>query len=1474
MSERFVQSAMLSTPPQTRPRRPSLHIHPSSSQSLHTLSDIYSDARTHGYQGPIRTVRLPRATPSGNGALSKSEDGTRCVVAGRECLRILRISPSSSTLTPDHKSSVGLGGHRIDASRNLWKGGTVKIDNVTTDVVWGRSTFDQKIITSARSGALIMWDLNKMGASKFDGDLRVWDLRDMSKSIARIHHPTSVRAVSFSPDSHNPVQAVVGLDNGSIYRWDLKMAQRGQLDRVPVAHSGPILSLDWCIGPITPTQGVASSTFSSMASVRGWLVSGGLDRTVKVWDMTTPSHNSHISHVPAYTLSTSFPVRRVLWRPGYECEVAIVSNWEFGAGSNQDMTASGSENGGEVEMDTVVRAPHRGAGDCGDPVEIWDVRRGCIAKWVVGGSAVEGGVMGVFAPEDIAFGDSHALWVQHSSGTFAQLDLRNSTRPLDSIPRMAATWDVTGSLAFVSDKKARWEVPYDDIDPAKKQSLTEGKNKPKALGDGPYKPMTQFFGTYGFDQPSGDLEAFEGTATGYIYEGATKSAICGTNAEVAHQHNRVHAAQTWLLLQSLLTPTTPTPLQSRPPTPPLSPLPLMYPTFPHSLSAPAAIPSTGGVHASPSSLHPPTRASTSDLPPPPPRNSPGHSPRRGTPPLRSSPSNSPSPHRVPSVFALSITASPESLNTPSTSRPTSIFPRRSSNSSLLDQRPRAFSSFRRPSISSPSSSIPLSDSIGSLSSAPINLRHVGEGALDDSDSSSGSGTSGKSVGETMTSADRERRVPLAVTPINLAFTRLQGGAPHPSPLSRVAGQQTWTEDEHEDGQDDEDDSPSPCSTDTEPHSSEEDGSTRLVLAKMASNVQRSKSRSQTRSRGTSIIRAKTRSRNSTVADSAPMLIQPQAPPLLEKQNSKTSVRTVTVEDTSSKGHEHEAGRMSEERLSLRGLGVGIDGSPGQGKLGTAGAVEGSLLGMSLVRGRRVRNDSMQEQRLKEDIRQQEERLYDVGWKAARAALEGYAEEGDMQMCAMMSLVAQDCLEVSNQRLVAFVESYIELLTRLRLHTSAAYMRKHVPAEEVRATTKLQTTVIAQFARIAKAILLNAQSATFQCGPCFFSALYVHMADTKIVIDDTTHSNPCSRFQYLHHHRQVRLVHGDAHYLDLGPRWWTKKSPKIISRFFEPLQLNQTSSQSPMSIVGIAEVLPVTLHKNVYPTIDPQIHYDAQTFKGKVVFITGASRGIGEETATQFAHAGASLVLVARNHTTLDTVKAAILNVVPKASVLTFAADVTHTKEVEQAIKTTIDTFGRLDILIANAGVTRPLEKPFAQDDPDSWWYTLEVNVRGVYNAVHFAVPHLQRTRGYVIVLSSEVGQLRLPFGSDYNMSKHVLNRLVEFIVLGIVPHILPCHSLANPCSALPSSENPEVKAFAMHPGAVPTSLSTRSKAPVTFDDSVSLSASTMLYITAGKADWLSGRYFNSNWDLGEMERDWKKKIVEQNGLVNKLFIPQ
>ena len=89
-------------------------------------------------------------------------------------------------------------------------------------------------------------------------------------------------------------------------------------------------------------------------------------------------------------------------------------------------------------------------------------------------------------------------------------------------------------------------------------------------------------------------------------------------------------------------------------------------------------------------------------------------------------------------------------------------------------------------------------------------------------------------------------------------------------------------------------------------------------------------------------------------------------------------------------------------------------------------------------------------------------------------------------------------------------------------------------------------------------------------------------------------------------------------------------------------------------------------------------------------ITGTSRGIGLESAIYYARAGASVTIVGRNQVTLDNSKDIMLRENPTAQVLVFPADVRDVKKTEEAVDATVARFGRLDILVANAGITRSM----------------------------------------------------------------------------------------------------------------------------------------------------------------------------------------
>jgi NAD(P)-dependent dehydrogenase (short-subunit alcohol dehydrogenase family) len=148
-----------------------------------------------------------------------------------------------------------------------------------------------------------------------------------------------------------------------------------------------------------------------------------------------------------------------------------------------------------------------------------------------------------------------------------------------------------------------------------------------------------------------------------------------------------------------------------------------------------------------------------------------------------------------------------------------------------------------------------------------------------------------------------------------------------------------------------------------------------------------------------------------------------------------------------------------------------------------------------------------------------------------------------------------------------------------------------------------------------------------------------------------------------------------------------------------------------------------------------------------------------------------------------------------------------------------------------------------------------------------------KTKGQIVVLSSGAAQYRTALYSEYCLSKHALNRLAELVVVGTYPSSRKRIGESYLLTAMILTENPSIRIFCVHPGCVETQLITDSQSAIPCEDPLALPAATILYLTSGKADYLSSRYVSATWDLSEVERDWKEKIVAQNSLVNKLAIP-
>ena len=159
-----------------------------------------------------------------------------------------------------------------------------------------------------------------------------------------------------------------------------------------------------------------------------------------------------------------------------------------------------------------------------------------------------------------------------------------------------------------------------------------------------------------------------------------------------------------------------------------------------------------------------------------------------------------------------------------------------------------------------------------------------------------------------------------------------------------------------------------------------------------------------------------------------------------------------------------------------------------------------------------------------------------------------------------------------------------------------------------------------------------------------------------------------------------------------------------------------------------------------------------TLQGKIVFVTGASSGIGAATAQAFAAEGARLLLAARRGDKLAEAAAEALRRGAQA-VHTISLDVRNRQAVQQAIAALPAEWAGIEVLVNNAGLSRGLEKLY-QGSIEDWEEMLDTNVKGLLYVTRAVVPGMvERGRGHVVNLGSTAGELTYPGGAVYCASK-------------------------------------------------------------------------------------------------------------------------
>ena len=165
----------------------------------------------------------------------------------------------------------------------------------------------------------------------------------------------------------------------------------------------------------------------------------------------------------------------------------------------------------------------------------------------------------------------------------------------------------------------------------------------------------------------------------------------------------------------------------------------------------------------------------------------------------------------------------------------------------------------------------------------------------------------------------------------------------------------------------------------------------------------------------------------------------------------------------------------------------------------------------------------------------------------------------------------------------------------------------------------------------------------------------------------------------------------------------------------------------------------------------------ERFAGEVVLVTGASSGIGEALAREFASRGAALALLGRRTERLDTVAGELRTAGNRA--LAIRCDVTVDGDIEAAVAKVLAEFGRLDVAVANAGFS--VAGKFADLNLDDYRRQFETNVFGVLRTAYAVLEPLTRSTGTLAIIGSVSGYLAAPSASPYSMSKFAVRALAS-----------------------------------------------------------------------------------------------------------------
>ena len=167
-------------------------------------------------------------------------------------------------------------------------------------------------------------------------------------------------------------------------------------------------------------------------------------------------------------------------------------------------------------------------------------------------------------------------------------------------------------------------------------------------------------------------------------------------------------------------------------------------------------------------------------------------------------------------------------------------------------------------------------------------------------------------------------------------------------------------------------------------------------------------------------------------------------------------------------------------------------------------------------------------------------------------------------------------------------------------------------------------------------------------------------------------------------------------------------------------------------------------------------------KGKVAFITGGSKGIGYGVAEALLNQGFKVAITSRS---LEAAREAAKELESKGEIIGLEADVRNYESQQNAVQAAVDKFGKIDLLVANAGVGK--FNSIEDMTPEEWNATIETNLTGVFYSVKSTLSELVKTEGYIVTISSLAGTNYFAGGAAYNASKFGLTGFSQAVMLDL-----------------------------------------------------------------------------------------------------------